>query len=376
MRLYWYWPFARHEEIGLVPAFATSGDELLVDVLRGNSSPAPSRGEGWELRQAVVEVPSQRPATAAWAISRGRTYSRRVSDRRRTLAQFQPDLTHVLFQNHLTDWWDLPRLTKRTVLVSTVHDVVPHKGRLPSALQAAALRSLYARCGHIVVHHEAVADRLLSEFPDIDAARVTVIEPQFPRLAAPVGAKTGCDGVSLLAFGTLRPNKGLKHLFEAMSAISEPSVRLTVAGHGDAHLERALAEAASRDPRIRAEIGWVTPERKAELYRDADVVVLPYSSFSSQSGVLHDAYAARRPLIVTDVGALGATVRRDDSGWVVPPGDTDALATTICDVLADEEQRRSRGASAGRVADQRSPEQVAERLRALYLDVLSGRLPC
>ncbi|MGI8536742.1 MAG: glycosyltransferase family 4 protein [Mycobacteriales bacterium] len=376
MRLYWYWPFARREEVDLVPALAATGNEMLVDVLAGAFAPAAASGPGWQIRPAVAQVPACRHSTVGWVASRGSTYARRVHDRRRALAQFGPELTHVLFQNYLTDWWDLPRLAGRGPLVSTVHDVVPHVARLPPPLQAAALRSLYARCGHIVVHHETVASQLLRHFPDIDPARVTVIEPQVPRLPMTTTTRRRTGPVSLLAFGTLRRNKGLDDLLEAMRTVPKLDATLTVAGRGDAKLERRLGEAVHRDSRICAEIGWVSPGRKAQLYRDADVVVLPYTSFSSQSGVLHDAYAAGLPLVVADVGALGATVRRDGSGWVVPPADSGALAETLCHVVADEAQRRSRGTSAARVAAERSPEQVARQLHSLYVKVLSGRAPC
>ena len=69
------------------------------------------------------------------------------------------------------------------------------------------------------------------------------------------------------------------------------------------------------------EVGYATAERKGELYASADLVVLPYTTFASQSAVLQDAYAHRVPLVVSDVGALGETVRGDHTGWVVAPGE-------------------------------------------------------
>jgi glycosyltransferase involved in cell wall biosynthesis len=56
---------------------------------------------------------------------------------------------------------------------------------------------------------------------------------------------------------------------------------------------------------------------------------LPYTEFHSQSGVLADAYAYRVPLIVSDVGAIGPTVRSDATGIVVAPRDPEALADAI-----------------------------------------------
>ena len=49
----------------------------------------------------------------------------------------------------------------------------------------------------------------------------------------------------------------------------------------------------------------------------------------AQSGVLHQALAHARPVVVSDVGALGESVRRWGVGEVVPPGDERALAWAI-----------------------------------------------
>jgi glycosyltransferase involved in cell wall biosynthesis len=110
----------------------------------------------------------------------------------------------------------------------------------------------------------------------------------------------------------------------------------------------------------------VPEARKHELFRACDLVVLPYETFASQSGVLHDAYAHRRPVVVTDVGALGASVRADRSGWVVAPRAPAALATAIAAALADRGAWHDAAAQAGRVAEARSPAATAERLRAVY----------
>jgi glycosyltransferase involved in cell wall biosynthesis len=375
VRIYWYWPFAREEEIGLVGEVAGPGDELLVDVLACPTSPPAAAAQRWSVRAAVRELPSRRHGSVSWAVSRAVTYVGRALDRRRTVRSFRPDVCHVMFQNRLIDWADLPSLARKAVLVSTVHDVVPHDSRLPAPAERKLLRRLYRRCGHIVVHHESVGRRLVAEF-DVPIQRITVIEPQVPALPSTEWAPAPSQQHRLLFFGTLRRNKGLVELLEALRLLPEDDLQLVIAGRGDPRLEELAAEAAANDPRILVESGWITPARKSELYSDCDLVVLPYTSFSSQSGVLHDAYAAGRPLIVTDVGALAETVIRDGSGWVVPPRDSVALAEAIRMSRQDRTELAVRAAGARAVAASRSPTMVGRQLRELYDDVVAGRKPC
>jgi glycosyltransferase involved in cell wall biosynthesis len=95
-------------------------------------------------------------------------------------------------------------------------------------------------------------------------------------------------------------------------------------------------------------------------------VVLPYTSFASQSAVLQDAYAHHVPLIVSDVGALGETVHEDRSGWVVAPGDVSGLAATLLEAIVDRGARDAASEAMATVAAARTPARVGATLRAIY----------
>ena len=117
---------------------------------------------------------------------------------------------------------------------------------------------------------------------------------------------------------------------------------MIIAGAGDADVEAQVAKLAIGDPRVVAEIGYAPLARKRELFRAADAVVLPYTSFASQSGVLHDAYGHGLPVVVSDVGALGPTVAEDRSGIAVRPGDHERLGWAIQEVLQSDRARQVR----------------------------------
>ncbi len=81
-------------------------------------------------------------------------------------------------------------------------------------------------------------------------------------------------------------------------------------------------------PACDSEIGFATLERKRQLLSDASLVVMPYTEFASQSGVLHDAYSHGRPVVVTEVGALGDSV--GGSHWCCcRAGNVDSLVAQI-----------------------------------------------
>ncbi len=358
LRFYWYWPFARSEELDWARATVRPGEEATVHVIDRDAAPATASDGSVTVVRDLPDVDRSASGAAAWAVSRVSTYLARERLRREMWRSRDFDLVHLHYVNRFTDVWSpLPR-----PLVISVHDVVPHVPRLGSTAEHRLLLRLYQRPEAIVVHHQHLADRLQSDF-DVPDERIHVVPHQvFPVDGPPVDPPSGVPNV--LFFGALRPNKGVE-LLDGMMRHLDGDVGLTIAGRGDPAVERQVRSVAAADGRVAVEIGFATLERKRQLFRAAHVVVLPYTTFSSQSGVLHDAYGHGRPVVVTDVGALGDAVREDGTGFVVPPNDPEALATAVRDLLAPDAWRRHADA-ARRVATERSPAAIGARLRQVY----------
>lgn len=363
MQFYWYWPFARQEELDWAIATARSGESIVVEVI--DRPHAPRAGEYGDVT-VVRDLPDvdRGVSKLLWAPSRVSTYVRRAAARRTMWRRSEFDLVHLHYLNRFTDAiTPLP-----SPLVMSVHDVVPHVTRLGRAEHAVLART-YRRGDALIVHHPTLRDRLVAEF-GVDPARVHVVRHQvFP--TPDVGGPPADEPPLILFFGALRANKGLPVLIEAIRRLEGVDLRVVIAGRGDPELE-ALARATSlADARVRAEIGFVSLERKRELFAQASVVVLPYTSFASQSGVLHDAYGHGRPVVVTDVGALGASVREDGTGLVAGPSDPDSLAAQLLESLKPQAWARfSRAART--IREERSPQRTGESLRAVYDTVLAG----
>ncbi len=77
------------------------------------------------------------------------------------------------------------------------------------------------------------------------------------------------------------------------------------------------------------------------FFAASDLVVLPYLKFESQSGVLLRAYAHKKPVVVSNVGAMGRLVSSDNVGMVVEPRDPQALAEAITSTLGDLDKFQS-----------------------------------
>lgn len=331
MRIFWYWPFVRPEELDWARAVAEQGHELVVQTIDREAAPKPRPGDVIDVRNDLPDV--DRSVTGPrWLASRGRTYIDRALVRRRSARAGDFDVVHYHYPNRFTDGWSRPP----GLWVLSVHDVFPHQSRLGDAIERRVLGRLYRRPDGLIVHHEWIRDELIDQF-GIDKSRIRIVPHQVFPVDDPCQRSIPDDGPPIvLFFGALRQNKGLDVLLEAMRSLPEDSFRLHIAGRGDASLEQMAAEAAASMPNVTAEVGFVTPGRKAELFRRCSVVALPYTSFTSQSGVLHDAYGHWRPVVVTDVGAVGPTVRHDGTGAVVTRADPALIADAMQSMVGDE----------------------------------------
>jgi hypothetical protein len=108
--------------------------------------------------------------------------------------------------------------------------------------------------------------------------------------------------------------------------------------------------------------------RLLELYRDADIFVLPTLA-DCLGVVIGEAMAAGLPMVTTTVGALPEVVQDGTSGILVSPNDKAGLATALLRLAREPELRRRMG-QAGRTLAERSfdtrvtAEQIAAAITA------------
>jgi glycosyltransferase involved in cell wall biosynthesis len=92
-------------------------------------------------------------------------------------------------------------------------------------------------------------------------------------------------------------------------------------------------------------------QRLAIHYRAADVLLHAARADTFPLVVL-EALACGTPVIATDVGGVAEQIVAGESGWVVPPGDSAAMAERLCALAADPASARRFGDAAARRAAQ------------------------
>ncbi|MFZ6035958.1 MAG: glycosyltransferase family 4 protein [Patescibacteria group bacterium] len=161
---------------------------------------------------------------------------------------------------------------------------------------------------------------------------------------------TAFDGVptektthpSILFVGRLDAVKGVDILlraFHSLIASGDRVSRLRIVGYGfEEDNLKQLARSLSISERVDF-LGKVTGDDLMVLYKSSWVFVLPSWSEGHPLTLL-EAWAARLPVVATDVGDVGQYLIDGQNGRLVAAGDSAGLATALASVLRDPQRTK------------------------------------
>jgi glycosyltransferase involved in cell wall biosynthesis len=272
-------------------------------------------------------------------------------------------------------------VSRRTPLVSVEHLAAPVSAvKLPFGFApwaAAMFRFSRRRAAAFVAVSAENASRLTSEY-GIAASRIAVVHggidlapfplPEDRRLARRQAIGVDVDERMVVVPARQAPNKGHRFLIAAARTVMEqvPRVRFVLAGAGgaDPRVVRAIDDAGLADHFT--DLGFLPHDEMVEVICAADLLVLP-SLAEGFSLVLIEGLAAGAITIASSVGGARELIDDGAQGFLVPPGDVDALARAILlGLRLDARDRQELAAKARARAARFSIGATAEKMIAVY----------
>lgn len=171
-------------------------------------------------------------------------------------------------------------------------------------------------------------------------------------------------------------NKGARYLIEALALLQDDrrDYQLALVDQKPKNLKLVprLVQEYGLSSRVHF-TGRVSTEQLVRLYNQATIVVSPsvYEGFGLPAA---EAMSCGSPIIATTGGAFPEIIEHDETGWLVPPGDSRALAGAIR-LLMDDWALRERLGARGRqaVLERFSWRKAAEETLAVYEELLGQR---
>lgn len=137
---------------------------------------------------------------------------------------------------------------------------------------------------------------------------------------------TTSSRLTLLYVGQLERVKGILFLIAACKKISGQNWRLLIAGTGNI---QAKVEAAIEGDARFIFVGRVEPHQVAELYRQADLTIVPSLCYENSPSVITESLVANVPVVAADIGGIGELVKDDYNGFTFAPGNEKNLLEVL-----------------------------------------------
>ncbi|HVA91637.1 MAG TPA: glycosyltransferase [Chloroflexota bacterium] len=285
------------------------------------------------------------------------------------LRRIRPDIVHLHFPYPVGEVAALLAVPRVPTIITYHSDIIRQRSLL--MLYGPLLRIVLKRAHAIIATSDAYLASSKWLTPNRDRCRII---PLGIDLAPFLPLQPRGDGHTILFVGRFRYYKGLHYLLDALSHI--PNARLLLVGSGGQEDElRAQTERLGLGQRVEF-LTQVQDTDLPALYARADLFALPACERSEAFGlVLVEAAASGLPLLSTELGTGTSYVNLNrQTGLVVPPRDSAALAGACNKLLADPTLRAAYGAAARTRARQHfSIDRVANQVADLYREVAASR---
>jgi glycosyltransferase involved in cell wall biosynthesis len=227
------------------------------------------------------------------------------------------------------------------------------------------LQTLACRTAHrMVANSRAAANQLIEQ--GIPERRIDIIPNGIDLSMFPI-RRDFSRARTITMVACLREGKRIDVLITAAARIIAryPDVQFQIVGDGPCR-EQLVEQAAATG---------VLPHMRFLGHRDdvpailtaSDVFVLPSESEASPNVVL-EAMAAALPVVASRVGGIPELVDEGVTGHLVPPGDPDALASALLDLLDHPTKRATFGRTGrARIEQQYSFDRMVAQFENLYV---------
>jgi glycosyltransferase involved in cell wall biosynthesis len=269
-------------------------------------------------------------------------------------------------------------------IVFTAHDPLPHKWlfRAPwNRLERWSLACVYHLSDRVIVHSDAGWRTVTKEF-GVPASKLAIIAHGPFSLPGRSEAPLPGNSLNVLLFGALRENKGIHLAIEAVGNLVKQGIpiRLTIAGETPNGKEEAywsdcnrlLAQSAAQ---IELQKRYIEEQEIPGLLAKAHCVLLPYTTFSSDSGIAALALSNAKPIVATSSGGLGELLGAAELGIKIGQptvaGVEEALRVAWC-AGPDELARLGRN-GANHLLENCSWRIAAQKTGALYQELSASR---
>lgn len=237
----------------------------------------------------------------------------------------------VYFESlHLWNVYLFKKLKKRLGIVHSIHDVIPHEGKLSFFIKLFN-KTIYKNSNYVLVRSKSAFDYCNSQ-KKIPHEKIVFL---------PLGRKWRDyyplqNTKNVLFFGRVTKYKGLDNLMTICENCQ--NINFLVVGKPIEKDDVSQLNLLKQYSNVTVHDRYVSEEEMIDFFHQSDCVILPYRS-ATQSGVIVDSYSLSRPCIAFDVGGIQEQIVDGKTGFLVK-GDNDAFKDRIVEFLSFSDSKK------------------------------------
>ncbi len=260
------------------------------------------------------------------------------------------------------------RVARTPLLIRSRHVEVDYPRRMVSRFAFGRLPQ------HVLTTSKRISQRLVDEL-SLDPERVTCVptgvdlkkfNPELPGgLHRELGLGPEVSLVGMIA--VLRTWKGYPHFLRAARDVARnrSDVHFIIAGEGEGRRRIELFQKEFNLEQRMTLLGY--REDIPNILASLSMLVLPSTAHEGIPQIILQAQAMRKPVVATTVGGIPEVVSDGETGFLVPPANSPALAEKIMEFLSNPALRRRVGEAARkRVERENSLDTMCSTLERTY----------
>ena len=173
--------------------------------------------------------------------------------------------------------------------------------------------------------------------------------------------------LKMLYLNRIYQAKGIYDLMEVFMenrTVLEGKINLLIAGDGENEIVRQYIDRNQLGEIINF-VGWVSGNQKDALIQESDFFALTSYNEGLPMSIL-EAMAFGKPILATEVGGIPQIVHPDENGWLLNPGDKNAIMQVLLQIINKPELIDKYGVKSFEIAQEYSVNKVMEKLSGLY----------
>ena len=304
-----------------------------------------------------------------------------IEGQRRFVSQlatgYRPDVFHI----HVADrrsfyrklaYFEEAHLTGVPVVVH-IHGAVFEAFHDAHPTNAAAIRHMFRRAAKVLVLHKKIFEKSV-RWTGGDANVEILYNPVELQTFDPPKERSPDARPTVLMMGEIGERKGAFDLVQTIPTVLQtvPNAYFRFAGNGETEELQRMANELGIGDHVDV-MGWTSGDAKIAAFQSADVYCLPSYAENLPVSIL-EAMAARLPVVSTPIAGTPEEVLEGKTGFLVPPGDKDALSDRLIRLLDNKSLRSTMGMAGRKHAEENfDNEVVCKRLIALWESTRKAR---